>query len=128
MHMRVNAGLGMARIVEMVHRVAMDHQPDAVGAVGHMNVWPNSRNVIPRPLPSSPSTSAPPSRASSTPCAPASRRRPPRSLRSWALGIEIESVGHFDPVTFDPALADSVRRAADALGLLAPRHRLGRGA
>ena len=47
MEMRVNAGLGMARITEAVHRIAMDHQPDAVGAVGQANVYPNSRNVIP---------------------------------------------------------------------------------
>ena len=47
MSIRVNAGLGMARIIEAVHRIAMDHQPDAVGAVGQANVWPNSRNVIP---------------------------------------------------------------------------------
>ncbi|MBU0779369.1 MAG: Zn-dependent hydrolase, partial [Alphaproteobacteria bacterium] len=47
MNMRVNAGLGMARITEAVHRIAMDHQPAAVGAVGQANVYPNSRNVIP---------------------------------------------------------------------------------
>ena len=47
MNMRVNAGLGMARIIEAVHRIAMDHQPNAVGAVGQANVYPNSRNVIP---------------------------------------------------------------------------------
>ena len=46
MPMRRNAGLGMARIIELVHEVAMDYQPDAVGAVGHMEVYPNSRNVI----------------------------------------------------------------------------------
>ncbi len=65
MPMRVNAGLGMARIIEMVHRIAMDHQPNAVGAVGQANVYPNSRNVIPGRR-SSPSTSAPPTWASST--------------------------------------------------------------
>ena len=47
MNMRVNAGLGMARIIELVHRIAMDNQPNAVGAVGQANVYPNSRNVIP---------------------------------------------------------------------------------
>ncbi|MCS5600596.1 MAG: Zn-dependent hydrolase, partial [Paracoccus sp.] len=47
MEMRMNAGLGMARITEAVHRIAMEHQPDAVGAVGQANVYPNSRNVIP---------------------------------------------------------------------------------
>lgn len=47
MAMRVNAGLGMARIIEAVHQIAMDHQPDAVGAVGQAFLSPNSRNVIP---------------------------------------------------------------------------------
>ena len=47
MHMRVNAGLGMARITERVHQIAMAHQPNAVGAVGQVKVFPNSRNVIP---------------------------------------------------------------------------------
>ena len=28
------------------HEIAMDYQPDAVGAVGQMEVYPNSRNVI----------------------------------------------------------------------------------
>ena len=43
---RRNAGLGMARVTELVHEIAMDYQPDAVGAVGHMEVYPNSRNII----------------------------------------------------------------------------------
>ena len=43
---RRNAGLGMARMTELVHEVAMDDQPDAVGAIGHMEVYPNSRNII----------------------------------------------------------------------------------
>ena len=45
--MRVNAGLGMARIIEMVQEVAMDDQPGAVGGVGQMEFYPNSRNVMP---------------------------------------------------------------------------------
>jgi N-carbamoyl-L-amino-acid hydrolase len=47
MNLRVNAGLGMARITERVHQIAMAHQPGAVGAVGQVKVFPNSRNVIP---------------------------------------------------------------------------------
>jgi beta-ureidopropionase / N-carbamoyl-L-amino-acid hydrolase len=37
----------MARITERVHQIAMSHQPNAVGAVGQVDVYPNSRNVIP---------------------------------------------------------------------------------
>ena len=47
MGMRVNAGLAMARIFEMVQAVAMAEQPDCVGGVGQVTFSPNSRNVLP---------------------------------------------------------------------------------
>jgi beta-ureidopropionase / N-carbamoyl-L-amino-acid hydrolase len=47
MHLRKNALLGAARMVEAIHQVAMNHAPDAVGTVGLMEVQPNSRNVVP---------------------------------------------------------------------------------
>ena len=47
MNMRVNAGLAMARIFELVQKVAMDSQPNAVGGVGQVKFSPNSRNVLP---------------------------------------------------------------------------------
>ncbi|MEM7685027.1 MAG: M20/M25/M40 family metallo-hydrolase, partial [Pseudomonadota bacterium] len=47
MAMRRNAGRGLAQITEAVHRIAMGNQPNAVGAIGHVEVYPNSRNIIP---------------------------------------------------------------------------------
>lgn len=47
MPMRKNAGRGLARITELVHEIAMDNAPNAVGAIGHIDVYPNSRNIIP---------------------------------------------------------------------------------
>ncbi len=47
MHLRRNALVGAARLVEAVDRIAHDHAPSAVGTVGLMEVKPNSRNVIP---------------------------------------------------------------------------------
>src|SRR5690606_11551880 len=44
---RRNAGLGLARLTEAVHAIAMKHQPNAVGAIGQIDVFPNSRNIIP---------------------------------------------------------------------------------
>ena len=44
---RVNAGLGMARITQLVDEIAWSHAPLAVGAVGHCDIYPNSRNIIP---------------------------------------------------------------------------------
>jgi N-carbamoyl-L-amino-acid hydrolase len=115
MPMRVNAGLGMARVIERVHQIAMSHQPDAVGAVGQANLWPNSRNVIPgRALFTVDIRS--PDRARLD----AMRAEVERAARAVAaelgLGVAIEATGHFDPVAFDPALVASVRAAAGRLG------------
>lgn len=115
MAMRVNAGLGMARIIEAVHRIAMDHQPNAVGAVGQANVWPNSRNVIPGKAVftidfRSPDLDKLTSMRSRLEAEAAD------IAADLGLGIEIEPVGHFDPVTFDSGLAALLRDAADRLG------------
>ncbi|HEY8381201.1 MAG TPA: Zn-dependent hydrolase [Microvirga sp.] len=47
MHLRANALLGAARVVERVNAIALEHAPSAVGTVGLVEVKPNSRNVIP---------------------------------------------------------------------------------
>ena len=44
---RRNAGRGLARVTELVHEIALQYQPNAVGAIGHIDVYPNSRNIIP---------------------------------------------------------------------------------
>jgi beta-ureidopropionase / N-carbamoyl-L-amino-acid hydrolase len=115
MPMRRNAGLGMARITELVHEVAMSHQPNAVGAIGHVEVYPNSRNIIPGRTVFTIDVRSP-----SLPVLQDMEAR----LRAGAadiaatlgLGIDIEEVGHFDPVTFDEGCVSAVRRAAERLG------------
>jgi N-carbamoyl-L-amino-acid hydrolase len=47
MHLRKNALLGAARLVERVDEIARAHAPLAVGTVGLIENRPNSRNVIP---------------------------------------------------------------------------------
>ena len=47
MPMRVNAGLGMARITQLVDEIAHNYEPNAVGAIGQCDIYPNSRNIIP---------------------------------------------------------------------------------
>ena len=84
---RRNAGLGMARMTELVHEIAMDHQPDAVGAVGHMEVYPNSRNII-AGAPCSPSISARRTRKCSTPWTGASAKASTRSAKRSTSNIK----------------------------------------
>ncbi len=115
MSMRANAGLGMARVVERVHQIAMGHQPGAVGTVGQMNVFPNSRNVIPGRVVFTVDIRSPDQGKLD-----AMRGEVERAVAAVAaelgLGCAIEEVGHFDPVTFDTGLVGVVRGAAERLG------------
>ena len=115
MAMRVNAGLGMARITERVHQIAMGHQPGAVGAVGQVKVFPNSRNVIPGKVIFTVDIRSPDQTKLDL-----MRGEVERAAQAVAvelgLGCEIEPVGHFDPVTFDANLVNIVRQSAEKLG------------
>jgi N-carbamoyl-L-amino-acid hydrolase len=47
MRLRKNALLGAARMIERIDAIALEHAPNAVGAVGLIENKPNSRNVVP---------------------------------------------------------------------------------
>ena len=47
MHLRKNALLGAARLVDKIDAIARAHSPLAVGTVGSLEVKPNSPNVVP---------------------------------------------------------------------------------
>ena len=115
MPMRKNAGLGMAKITNLVHEIAMSHQPDAVGAVGQCNVYPNSRNIIPGKVVFTIDFRSP-----SFDTQDDMEKRLYEGAKSICndldLGLEIEKVGHFDPVTFDKECVSKIRRAAERLG------------
>ncbi len=115
MNMRVNAGLGMARITEAVHEIAMGHQPNAVGAVGQANVYPNSRNVIPGKAVFTIDIRSP-EVTKLTSMRDMIEHAAAQIARDLGLGIKIEPVGHFDPVTFDEGCVTAVRNAAERLG------------
>ncbi|MEY3961521.1 MAG: hypothetical protein RIR14_2175 [Pseudomonadota bacterium] len=115
MHMRVNAGLGMARITERVHQIAMAHQPNAVGAVGQVKVFPNSRNVIPGKVIFTVDIRSP-EQGKLDAMKGEVMRAAHAVAKELGLGCEIEEVGHFDPVTFDAGLVKIVRQSAENLG------------
>lgn len=116
MNLRVNAGLGMARVTEAVHQIAMRHQPNAVGAVGQVNVFPNSRNVIPGKVVFTVDIRSP-EQAKLDAMKAEVIAAADRIAAELGLGCAIEEVGHFDPVTFDAGLVNVVRASAEKLGL-----------
>jgi len=115
MAMRRNAGLGMARITELVHHIAMEHQPAAVGAIGHVDIYPNSRNVIPGRAVFTVDFRSPDLETLDRMKAKLEAQAP-EIAKELGLGIAIEAVGHFDPVTFDTDCVKAVRDAAARLG------------
>ncbi len=115
MPMRVNAGLGMARITECVDAIAKQHAPLAVGAVGHCDVYPNSRNIIPGKVVFTIDFRHPDKTVIDAMEA-ALRQQAAEIAAEIGLQMQIEQVGHFDPVTFDPGCVSSVRAAAERLG------------
>ncbi|SDF55005.1 Zn-dependent hydrolase [Rhodobacter capsulatus] len=115
MGMRVNAGLAMTRIIEMVQEVAMAAQPDAVGGVGQVNFSPNSRNVLPGTVIFTVDIRSP-DQAKLDGMRAEIERRAAAICDDLKVGCAIEAVGHFDPVTFTPELVGRVRAAAEKLG------------
>lgn len=115
MAMRVNAGLAMARILEMVQAVAMDHQPGAVGGVGQMKFAPNSRNVLPGTVVFTVDIRSP-DLGKLTAMRAQVEARAQTICTELGVGYAMEAVGHFDPVAFDPILVARVRKAAEDLG------------
>jgi N-carbamoyl-L-amino-acid hydrolase len=112
---RLNAGLGMARITELVDRIAWSHAPLGVGAVGHVEVYPNSRNIIPGRTVFT-ADFRHPDLASLDAMVAELQTGASAIAEGMGLGIGMKVVNSFDPVAFDPVLVGRVREAAGRLG------------
>ncbi|MFN3724428.1 MAG: Zn-dependent hydrolase [Paracoccaceae bacterium] len=115
MPMRRNAGRALAQITEAVHEIAMKYQPNSVGAIGHIDVYPNSRNIIPERVVFTidfRSHILPVMEAMVTELQAVA----PRICEALGCSFESEVVGFFDPPAFDPVLVGRVRAAAERLG------------
>lgn len=112
---RRDALVGAAEIVQAVNRIGHAHAPNACATVGHMQVRPNSRNVIPGEVfltvdfrhPDDDTLKQMDADLKSA-CAEAATR----------LGLDIDVVDfwYFPPTPFDPACVDAVREGAEAAG------------
>jgi beta-ureidopropionase / N-carbamoyl-L-amino-acid hydrolase len=113
---RKNAGLGAARVVELVHGTAMAHQPNAVGTVGRMEIRPNSTNSVPGSAELAIDIRSPDAHV---------LEAMERSIRDGVeqiageleLSFEVTRLQHAAPVHFDPQCVDAVRNISRSLGL-----------
>ncbi|ARY42931.1 Zn-dependent hydrolase [Brucella melitensis] len=115
MRMRKNASLGLGKLLQLVNEISMAHQPDAVGGVGHIDVSPNSRNVLPGQIVFTVDFRSP-NQATLDGMKARFEKEAPKIAEELGIGIEIEVAGHFDPVTFDTGCVEAIRNAAERLG------------
>ena len=112
---RVNAGLGMARITQLVDEIALSHAPHAVGAIGHIDVYPNSRNIIPGKVVFTVDFRHP-NKEVIQDMEDRMRKGSADIAEKIGLSMDVEKVGNFDPVEFDKDCVEKVRDAAKTLG------------
>jgi beta-ureidopropionase / N-carbamoyl-L-amino-acid hydrolase len=113
--MRRDALQGAAQVMLEVAAIAERHQPQGRGTVGYVQVYPNSRNVIPGGVRFSIDL-----RNIDDGTVDLMERELRACLQQVGeqrrLDIELKQVSHFAATRFDSGCADSVRRAAETLG------------
>ena len=116
MALRKDALIGASRLVLEVNRIAREYPDYARATVGFMQVKPNSRNVVPGEVQLTVDM-----RNASDKTLSLMKQDLEKSANAIAaecrVAIEVREIVHFPPCKFAPELVDSVRRAAQALGL-----------
>jgi len=115
MHVRRDALLAAARIVEQAHAIAIAHAPLAVATVGLMEVRPNSPNVIPGEVfftvdlrhPEAPVLDAMEQMLTAV---------TDQICLALGVGVVVSKIWDQPPVRFDPECVGCVRAAAEASG------------
>lgn len=116
MRLRKDALFAATHLMQEVIAIAQREQPDGRGTVGSVDVFPNSRNVIPGRVRFS---------VDFRHSTEEGLARMDAALRDAVAGVpqrfpvqaSVEQVVYFEPVAFAPPLVDAVRAGARRLGL-----------
>jgi beta-ureidopropionase / N-carbamoyl-L-amino-acid hydrolase len=115
MHLRKDAMLAAAQLTLEVNRIATSFPDSARGTVGHMQVKPNSRNVIPGEVRMTVDLRN--ARDSTLSSMKQELEKTASAIgRERRVGIEMKEVVYFPPSEFAPELVERVRAAAKRLG------------
>jgi N-carbamoyl-L-amino-acid hydrolase len=115
MSQRKDALLGAAKIVQLVNQVGLDHAPLACATVGMLDVYPNSRNVIPGRVAFTIDFRHPDD---------AVLEKMDRLMRAGVnqiasdigLECELEQIFYYAPIAFDKSCIEAVRIGTEAHG------------
>lgn len=116
MDLRKDALLAAAGLIQQINHIAVSRGPDARATVGWLDVFPNSRNVIPGTVKFSVDL-----RAASDDVLTAMNDDLVATCKATeevdGVHVEVEQVVYFEPQPFDAAMVASVRKACENLGL-----------
>ena len=115
MAIRKDALLGAARVVELVNRTGLDNAPVACATVGMLEVYPNSRNVIPGKVFVAIDFRHPDDDVLAKMDA-TMRAGVEKIANEIGLEYEIEQIFYYKPVHFDESCVAAVREGAAAFG------------
>ena len=115
MHLRKNALLGAARVIERVEAIAGAHAPSGVGTVGLIENKPNSRNVVPGEVFFCVDLRHPDGGALDR-MEVALQTSLGEICRPLGLDVAMQKIWHQPEVRFDPDCVASVRTAAALSG------------
>ena len=115
MELRRDALLAASDLVAEVNRIALDRLPHARGTVGSLEVFPNSRNVIPGGVKLSVDLRAPDD-GQLLDMDAALRAACERIAAAHGVTVGVEQVVYFPPQHFTPHLVEAVRANAADLG------------
>ena len=114
MGLRRDALLPATELIQRIRAIAMREQPNGRGTVGYLNVFPNSRNVIPGRVQFSVDFRHPDDAGLLR--MDAALRSAIAELTTTAVTISVNPVVYFQPQAFDPELVALVRTAAAGAG------------
>ena len=116
MELRRDALLAASRLVIEVNRVARTYPDNARATVGHLRVFPNSRNVVPGAV--SMTLDVRNAKDETLLAMVEDLRKSAKSIEAECrVSIDVKEVLYFAPSHFDATLVESVRASAKALGL-----------
>jgi N-carbamoyl-L-amino-acid hydrolase len=115
MSQRKDALLGAAKIVQLVNQVGLDHAPLACATVGMLDVYPNSRNVIPGRVAFTIDFRHPDD-AVLAKMDQLMREGVEKIVSDIGLECDLEQIFYYAPIAFDKGCVEAVRKGTSAHG------------
>lgn len=126
MNLRLDAGLGMARVMELVHGLGLAQGEQGRATVGWANLYPNSRNVVPGRAVFSVEFRHPDEAALET--LEAELYSGVQAIADGlGLGQTVRRIFQYSPIAFDTDCIDKVAQATEAHGYTQQRMISGAG-